>query len=389
MRRMSRWIPIIGGAIAGGIIALVIATNGHHTKTVTTTIVQTASGTAQPTSFSSSTGGKSINQIYEQDGPGVVDILVKSKTSGSSSGGIFGGSSGGYEEGEGAGVVYNSAGYILTDEHVIDNAVQVVVTFQDGRKVAAKVIGSDASSDVGVIKVNVPKSELHPIAFANSDSAQVGAPVVAIGSPFSLPETVTTGIVSQTGRVIQAPTTPKPYSIPDAIQTDAAINPGNSGGPLLNAAGDVLGLNDQIETDETNTSTGQGQNAGIGFATPANEDAKVANEIIAHKTVQHAYLGIEASGEEANTESLSTQNATGITVGPVTTGGPAAKAGVQKGDVIKRIGSTTITSFDELVSVLARDNPGQTVSLTVDRSGQTKQISVTLGNRPKATGSGG
>jgi putative serine protease PepD len=375
MRRMSRWIPIIGGAIAGGIIALVIATNGHHTKTVTTTIVQTASGTAQPTSFSSSTGGKSINQIYEQDGPGVVDILVKSKTSGSSSGGIFGGSSGGYEEGEGAGVVYNSAGYILTDEHVIDNAVQVVVTFQDGRKVAAKVIGSDASSDVGVIKVNVPKSELHPIAFANSDSAQVGAPVVAIGSPFSLPETVTTGIVSQTGRTITAPNT---YSIPDAIQTDAAINPGNSGGPLLNAAGEVLGLNDQIETDETNTSTGQGQNAGIGFATPANEDVKVANEIIGGKTVQHAYIGVKLSSPEA----LSTNNAGGTTIEEVSPGSPALKAGLKVNDVITKVDGAAVASSDALISTLARYNPGQSVTLTIDRSGQTKQVKVTLGNRP-------
>jgi putative serine protease PepD len=385
MRRMSRWIPVIGGAIAGGIIALVIATNGHHTQTVTTTIVQTSSGTSQPTSFSKSGAGKSINQIYAQDGPGVVDILVKSKTSGSSSGGIFGGSSGGYEEGEGAGVVYNDQGYILTDEHVIDNAVQVVVTFQNGRKVAAKVVGSDASSDVGVIKVNVPTSELHPIAFANSDTAQVGDPVVAIGSPFSLPETVTSGIVSQTGRVIQAPTTPQPYSIPDAIQTDAAINPGNSGGPLLNAEGDVLGLNDQIETDETNTSTGQGQNAGIGFATPANEDAKVANEIIAGKTVQHSYLGVSLSQANA----LSTNNAGGTTIEKMTADSPASKAGLQDGDVITKIDGAAVASSDGLISILARYNPGQSVTLTIDRSGQTKQIKVTLGNRPKTVGSGG
>ena len=385
MRRMSRWIPVVGGVIAAGVIALVIATSGHHTRTVTTTIVQTASGTAQPTSFSSSGAGRSINQIYQQDGPGVVDILVKSKTSGSSSGGIFGGSSGGYEEGEGAGVVYNSSGYILTDEHVIDNAVQVVVTFQDGRKVAAKVIGSDASSDVGVIKVSVPSSELDPIKFANSDAAQVGDPVVAIGSPFSLPETVTSGIVSQTGRVIQAPTVPKSYSIPDAIQTDAAINPGNSGGPLLNASGDVLGLNDQIETDDSNSETGQGQNAGIGFATPANEDVKVANEIIAHKTVQHSFLGVELQPPAT----LTTNNASSAVVKEVQSGGPAAKAGLEVNDVITKLNSTSIATSNGLISLLARYNPGQSVTLTVDRSGQTKQIKVTLGNRPKATGSGG
>ncbi len=383
MRRMSRWIPLIGGAIAVAVIALVIATDGHHTKTVTTTIVQTSPQTAQPASFSSSASGKSINEIYKEDGAGVVDILVKSRTTGSTSGGIFGGSTGGTQEGEGAGVVYNDKGYILTDEHVIDNAVQVVVTFQNGRKVAAKVIGSDASSDVGVIKVDVPSSELHPIKFANSDTAQVGAPVVAIGSPFSLPETVTSGIVSQTGRVIQAPTTP-PYSIPDAIQTDAAINPGNSGGPLLNASGEVLGLNDQIETN-TSSATGQGQNAGVGFATPANEDAKVADELIAHQTVQHPYLGVSLQAPKA----LTTNNASSAVVEKITTGSPGAKAGLQVGDVVTKLNSTAINTSNGLISLLARYNPGQKVTLTIDRSGQTKQITVTLGNRPATTGSGG
>ena len=377
MRRPSRWLPLVGAVIAAAIVVVIIATNGNHTKTVTTTVVQTASSTTEPTSFSRSGNGKSINQIYSQDGAGVVDILVKSKSS-SSEGGLFGGS-GGTEEGEGAGVVYDSKGYILTDEHVVQNAVQVIVTFQDGRKVPAKVIGSDASSDVGVIKVNVPSSELHPIPFANSDAAQVGNPVVAIGSPFSLPETVTSGIVSQTDRTIMAPNN---YNIPDAIQTDAAINPGNSGGPLLNAEGDVLGLNDQIETDQTNSQTGQGQNAGIGFATPADEDVKLANEIIAGKTVQHAYLGIQETAAQVSNEQFSTHSSTGVAIGVVSAGGPAAKAGLQVSDVIEKIDAMPISSFDQLVSVLARDDPGQTVTITIERSGQTKQVKVTLGNRP-------
>jgi putative serine protease PepD len=373
MRKLSRWIPVIGGAIAGGIIALIIASNGSSTRSVTTTtVVQTGSGTSEPTAFSrSGSTGMSINQIYQQDGPGVVDILVKARTSTGSN--LFGG--GGTEEGEGAGVVYNDKGYILTDEHVVAGAVKVVVTFQNGTKVPATVIGSDASSDVGVIKVNVPSSELHPIKFANSNTAQVGDPVVAIGSPFSLPETVTSGIVSQTQRTIQAP---NHYFIPDAIQTDAAINPGNSGGPLLNADGQVLGLNDQIETNSTNSLTGQGQNAGIGFATPANEDVTVANQIIAHKTVGHAYLGVGL----ANPALLATKASHGVAISSVKPGGPAAKAGLQVNDLIEKINGTAVTSYDQLISVIARYSPGQTATLTVVRDGQTKQIKVTFGNRP-------
>ena len=383
MRKLSRWVPVIGGAIAGGIIALVIASSGHNsTKSVTTTVVQSGSGTSEPTSFSrSGSAGMSINQIYQQDGPGVVDILVKAKSSSGSANSLFGGG-GQYEEGEGAGVVYNDKGYILTDEHVIANAVKVVVTFENGTKTPAKVIGSDASSDVGVIKVNVPSSELHPIKFANSDSAQVGDPVVAIGSPFSLPETVTSGIVSQTQRTIQAP---NGYYIPDAVQTDAAINPGNSGGPLLNAQGEVLGLNDQIETDSQNTTTGEGQNAGIGFATPSNEDQQIAGQIIAGKTVQHAYLGIATPSSEQNL--LSTKTSKGVTVSKVQTGGPAAKAGLEVNDLITKINGTPVTSYDQLISVIARYTPGQTVTLTIVRDGQTKQVKVTFANRPPGNAS--
>jgi S1-C subfamily serine protease len=379
MRNLSRWVPVVGGAIAGGIIALVIASSGHHNsnRSVTTTVVQSGSGTSEPTSFArSGSSGMSINQIYQQDGPGVVDILVKSKSSGSSSNSLFGGSQ--VQEGEGAGVVYNDQGYILTDEHVVAGALKVVVTFQNGTKVPAKVIGSDASSDVGVIKVNVPSSELHPIKFANSDSAEVGDPVVAIGSPFSLPETVTAGIVSQTQRTIQAP---NGYYIPDAVQTDAAINPGNSGGPLLNADGQVLGLNDQIETDSQNSATGEGQNAGIGFATPSNEDQRIAGQIIAGKTVQHAFLGI-ATASPTGANLLSTQKSNGVTITKVEAQGPAAKAGLEVDDVITKINGVTVTSYDQLISVIARYDPGKTVTLTILRAGQTKQVRVTFANRP-------
>jgi putative serine protease PepD len=374
MRKLSRWIPIIGGAVAGGIIALVIAGNSHTTKSITTTIVQQSAPHSEPTAFANTSGaGESINQIYKNAAPGVVDIRVIDKQSSGSNGlpNLFGGSGSQPETGgEGAGIVYDSNGDILTDEHVVANAAKVTVTFQDGKTAPAKVLGTDASTDVGVIKVDVPSSELHPIKFADSSAAQVGDPVVAIGSPFGLPETVTSGIVSQTGRSIKAP---NGWTIEDAIQTDAAINPGNSGGPLLNADGQALGLNDQIETD-TSGASGQGQNAGIGFATPGNADVQVANQIISTGSAQHAYLGVSLKSDTKN----------GAQIQSVVANSPSATAGLEVNDIVTKLDGTAVTSTTELINTLnAHYKPGQSITLTVQRQGQTQQIKVTLGNRPE------
>src|SRR5581483_7497222 len=282
MSRMSRLIPIIGGAVAGGVIAVVIASGSTSHSSVTTTVFKSSS-TSIPSSFTPNKG-MSINQIYRTASPGVVDIRVTSVNN-SGSFGPFGGSQ--QQQGEGAGVVYDTKGDILTDEHVVAGATKVSVSFQNGHTAPAKVLGTDSSTDVAVIHVDVPASELHPIPFADSSNAQVGDPVVAIGSPFSLPETTTTGIVSAVGRSIQAPNN---YTIPGAIQTDAAINPGNSGGPLLDASAHVLGLNDQIQTNS-------GSSAGVGFATPSNAVRRIADAIIAGHPVKHAYVGVELNGD--------------------------------------------------------------------------------------------
>ena len=380
MRRPSRWIPITGGAVLGGVAALAIAgcgSSSSHTVTRTVTTSNASAATTEPAAFSSG-GGMSINQIYKKDGPGVVDIVVT--TSGGSGGSLFGG--GGSSKDEGAGVVYNDKGYILTDQHVVAGAKSIRVTFQDGRVASAKLIGTDPSTDVGVIKVNVPQSELHPLQFADSSSAAVGDDVVAIGSPFSLPETVTSGIVSQTGRSIQAPNS---YTIPGAIQTDAPINPGNSGGPLLNAAGQVLGLNDQIETNNT-SADGEGSSSGIGFATPGNEDQKVANTLIAGNKVQHSYVGVFLSSTSEGGARIALQNENGQP--PVAPGSPAAKAGLKPGDLITAVNGTKVTSTDQFIATVFGDNPGQTITLTVKRDGQTKQIKVTLGMRPASAPGG-
>ncbi|MFL5860849.1 MAG: S1C family serine protease [Solirubrobacteraceae bacterium] len=383
MRSFSRWLPIIGGAIAGGVIALIIASASSSTRTVTTTVVQQSSSStsAQPTSFRSGTG-MSINQIYKSASPGVVDILVTAHSQ-SPTTGLFGGG-GGTTQGEGAGVVYDTNGNILTDEHVVAGATSVKVTFQDGKTAPAKVLGTDPSTDVAVIHVDVPASQLHPIPLADSSLAKVGDPVVAIGSPFSLPETTTTGIVSQTGRSIQAP---NGYTIPNAIQTDAAINPGNSGGPLLDANGHVLGLNDQIETNNQ-TAGGEGSSSGVGFAVPSNTVKRIATPIIGGHQVKHAYVGVclsSAGGSGAQIASTGSQTCQN----PVSPGSPAAQAGLQPGDTITAINGTPIASTDQFIATIDSYRPGQTVTLSIKHSGQSKQVKVTLSSRPAQTPTGG
>jgi putative serine protease PepD len=354
-------------ALAGAVIAL-IATSGGSNGTVTTTVVQSGGASAFPTSLNS-THGLTINQIFRQDGPGVVDILVTQNVSN----GFFGGTQ--KSQGEGAGVVYNNKGDILTDEHVVDGATSITVTFEDGYKVGAKVIGTDPSTDVAVIHVDAPASQLHPIAFADSSTVRVGDPVVAIGSPFSLPETVTSGIVSAVGRSIEAPNR---FTITGAIQTDAAINPGNSGGPLLDANGRVLGLSDQIETNNS-TPTGQGSSSGIGFAIPSNMVAHIADRIIAGQPVRHAYVGVELNGDSTG----------GAQVTLVQAGSPGSSAGLHQGDLITAIDGKTISSTQQFIETVDTYSPGQTITLSVKRGGSTLTVKLTLGTRPNTPPSSG
>jgi putative serine protease PepD len=371
MNRLIKVLPVIGGAVAGAIVALLIA-HGGSTKLITETeTVAATSANAVPAATTTTTGGMSIREIYERDSAGVVDITATSTQAGTNNG--FFSTPSQTSQDEGAGVVFNRQGYILTDEHVVANAQSVTVHFQDGVNAKATVVGTDPSTDVAVLKVNVSQSELHPIPFANSSQAQVGDAVVAIGSPFGLPETTTTGIVSAVDRNITAPNN---YTIPGAIQTDAAINPGNSGGPLLDANGDVLGLNDQIETNSNS-------NAGVGFATPANTDIQVANTIIAGKKVQHSYVGVCLEDSQSGGAEIAPSSGGGCSTAPVVAGSPAAKAGLKPGETITKVNDKTINNTDDFISVISTFDPGQTVTFTVRESGGTvKQVKVTLGNRP-------
>jgi putative serine protease PepD len=358
---------VLAGAVAGGAIALAVSSgSGSHSST--TTVIQPSRSAALPTSFTTGKG-LSVNQIYKRDAPGVVDILVSS-----TSNGLLGQQT---SEGEGAGVVFDKQGDIVTDEHVVATANTIKVNFLDGYTATAHVVGKDSSTDSAVIRVeHVPSSELHPIPFANSDNAQVGDSVVAIGSPFSHPWTVTTGIVSATGRSIEAPNN---FTIPGSIQTDAAINPGNSGGPLLDANGDVLGLNDQIDTNNQTTG-GEGSSSGIGFAIPANSVQRIAHGFISGNPVKHAYVGVSLDGATGGGARIDTEQQCGCN--PITPGGPAESAGLKPGDTVTAIDGKTVSSTDGFIAMIDTYSPGSKVTLTVKRDGQTKQIPLTLAVRP-------
>jgi putative serine protease PepD len=368
MKQFTRIFPVIAAAVVGGVIAVIIA-GGGSTKNTTTTVLA-PSRSSEPASFQSQRG-LTIGQIYKLANPGVVDITT---TSNQNTQGFFGFGQQ-QTQGEGAGVVYDDKGNILTDEHVVSGANHITVTFADGRRASAKLVGSDTGADVAVIHVdNVPASALHPLTFADSSKVQVGDSVVAIGSPFSLPQTLTAGIVSATERTISAP---NQFTIPNAIQTDAAINPGNSGGPLINASGQVIGLADQIETNNQN-SQGEGSNSGVGFATPSNTDVRIANEIIKTGKARNAYVGVSLNPNSSGGAQISRSSQ------GVVQGGPAAKAGLQPGDLITAVNGHSVNTTNQFVATIANYAPGDTVTLTVKRGGETKTIKLTLGSQPSS-----
>src|ERR687886_1847539 len=299
---------------AGGAAVYGLAGGGGSSSTTTT--VAAAPATARPAAAVKTTGGLTVNEIYRRANPGVVDIKVRQSSSAGPDqfGGPGGNGSGQESQAEGSGFVIDGDGHIVTNQHVVDGATSITVTFADGHTASAKVVGTDPSTDVAVIKVDAPKAELHPLTFADSDAVQVGDGVVAIGSPFGLEGTVTTGIVSALDRTIDAPNN---FTISGAIQTDAAINHGNSGGPLLDSAGHVIGINSQIESDS-------GGNDGIGFAVPSKVARSVAQQLISGGRVAHAYLGVQLSDAPTG----------GAGVAQVRSDGPAAGAGLRSGDVV-------------------------------------------------------
>ena len=316
----------------------------------TTVVRQVTVGDSQP---ASSTSGMSVNSIYKLANRGVVEVKVNSQTSDP-----FGGTR--RQAAEGSGFVFDTSGHVITNQHVVDNATSVRVTFWNGKTYDARVVGTDPSTDLAVLDVSAPSTILHPLTLGDSSKVQVGDNVVAIGAPFGLEETVTAGIVSALHRQI---TSPNNFAIDDSIQTDAAINHGNSGGPLLDDQGHVIGVNAQIESDS-------GGSDGVGFAIPSNTIESIAAQLISSGKAQHAYLGVELSDSGA------------ARVASVRSNTPASKAGLRAGDVITRIGGTHVTSADELRAAISARKPGDRISVTYKRNGKTHTVSLTLASRP-------
>ncbi len=322
--------------------------------------------------------------LYERVMPGVVALQIIGDQGGSL----------------GSGFVFDAQGHIITNYHVVEGARQVEVDFTSGYKAYGTVIGTDLDSDLAVVKVDAPVSELFPLPLGDSNTLKVGQAVIAIGNPFGLSGTMTTGIISALGRTLesqrQAPGGSF-FTAGDIIQTDAAINPGNSGGPLFNLNGEVIGVNRAIRTTAM-TSTGEPVNSGIGFAIAINIVKRVAPVLIETGKYDYPYLGISSVDELslAQIEALGLKSYTGAYVTGVTENGPAAQAGIRAGtkatsqqglnaggDLIIAIDSQPVRRFDDLLKYLINyKSPGDTVVLTVLRGEEKLDISVTLGKRP-------
>jgi putative serine protease PepD len=340
---------VAAAALAGGGAGAALTTAFDHGSTgaVSTTIVRSTSNVAS--------ADLGVGDVAKLATKSVVE--VDATTSASSS--PFPGGNGS-RSAEGTGFVYDADGDIVTNQHVIAGAGSVKVKFSDGSTYKATVVGADPSTDVAVLHVDAPSSKLHPLTLADSTRVSVGDGVVAIGNPFGLDGTVTSGIVSAVGREISAPDdTP----IENAIQTDAAINHGNSGGPLLNMQGQVIGITSQIQSEG-------GGNDGVGFAVPSNTVKSIASQLISNGKVEHAFLGVTPTNASG-----------GVGISSVKSGSAADDAGLKVGDVVVDVNGKRITDQSQLRAIISAHKPGDKLSLTIRRGGTTKTVVATLGTR--------
>ena len=381
---------LLGGGVAAGVVSLLNdrSSGDGHTTTV---IRQPAVSGGSAASASDVNEGLTAADIYKKYAPGVVFVRAEIVQQISSPFDLYGGTAQN-SEATGSGFVIDSSGDILTNNHVVEGARSVTVSFADNHTVKAQVVGKDPSTDLALLKVAPEGLALQPLPLGSSRDVQVGDPTIAIGNPFGLDRTLTTGVVSALQREIRAP---NGVGIRDVIQTDAAINPGNSGGPLIDAAGRVIGINSQIETVGSNA-TG---NVGIGFAVPIDTAKQILAALKKGETVRRAYLGLSSLTVDGSLAALDLPVTKGALVQDVKAGSPAAVAGIKGGelpaqlqgagdnillggDIITRFDGKDVTSGPQLSQLVVAHKPGDQVEVVFMRKGEKKTVKVMLSKQP-------
>ncbi len=392
-RRSNLLSALLGGVVAVALGAILIVTGALHGTTTTRTVVEQLPLASGRSTGATGTGGLSINDIYRRVSPGVAFVQAKVIQSSDSP---FGQQQ---QQGiaTGSGFVWDGAGHVVTNAHVVEGAGpgDVQVRFGTGQFVSASIVGRDVSSDIAVLKIDPTKVKLTQIPVGESGRLEVGDPVVAIGNPFGYDDTVTQGIVSALQRQIEAPNN---FQIDNVIQTDAAINPGNSGGPLLNSAGQIIGINSQIAT------TGSNGSVGIGFAIPIDLAKGLVPTLISKGSVQHAYVGVTTTDVTPQLSGqLGLPVSQGALIQDVVPSGPADRAGLRGGapradlglsvggDIIVAVAGKPVHSAADIAGLIAPYKPGQQITISYYRGKTERTATVTLANRPASapSGSGG
>jgi S1-C subfamily serine protease len=393
------FIPFVSALVGGAVVVAVIAAfGGLSSSSSQKTVTTVESAPLAPSNASQQkTSGLTPHDIYVRDAPGVafVTSTVVQKTE--SPFNLFGGGET-QKQGQatGSGIVIDGNGTILTNYHVIENAIKVTVSFEKGKAVEAKVVGKDPSNDLAVLRIPTDGLTLHPLTLGDSSTVEVGDPVLAIGNPFDLERTLTTGVISALQREITAP---NGFTIDHVLQTDAPINPGNSGGPLLNIAGEVIGINSQIETGGSSDGS-----VGIGFAVPINTAKSEIPELEKGGTVRGAYLGLTSLTIDQSLSALNLPVKQGALVESVQKGTAAEKAGIRGGnidgsveggqvavggDIIISIDGKAVNSSEELAEDIEAKKPGDTITIGLIRGTgkgtyEHKTVRATLGERPNS-----
>jgi S1-C subfamily serine protease len=389
-------VPFAAALLGGGVVAAVIAAAGGlgESHSVTTTV---QASPLQPSNASAVSPRLTPHDIYVRDAPGVAYVTSTIVQKTESPFGLFGGGESPQQgQATGSGIVIDTNGTILTNWHVVENAIKVTVSLEKGKTVEAQVVGKDPSNDLAVLRIHTDGLTLHPLTLGSSSSVQVGDPVLAIGNPFDLQRTLTTGVVSALQRTLRAP---NGFTITNVIQTDAPINPGNSGGPLLDASGRVIGINSQIYSGANG-----GGSIGIGFAVPIDTAKSEIAQLEKGGTVSGAYIGLTSITIDGSLSALNLPVKSGALVQSVQKRTPAERAGIRGGnlsgniesaqvavggDIITSIDGQAVSSSEDLAKDIASKKPGDTVTVGLLRATgkgdyERKTVRVTLASRPSS-----